>query len=67
MAFQTSSFNKKSFSGGSGTFDLYVNDNFISTVPYSIDEQIVTITDINIEGRESLNKQFRLVKSCYFR
>ena len=45
---------KRVFSGGSGTFDLYVNDNFISTVPYSIDEQIVTITDINIEGSVSL-------------
>ena len=45
---------KRVFSGGIGTFDLYINDIFINTIPYSTDEQIVTISNINIEGSVSL-------------
>ena len=46
---------KRVFSGSSGTFDLYVNNNFIDTVAYDSAIQTVTISDINIEGNISIN------------
>lgn len=45
---------QRAFSGGFGTFDLVVNENVIGQIPYSEDEQTITIENINISGDVSV-------------
>ncbi|WP_103191225.1 endonuclease [Formosa algae] len=44
----------RTFSGGSGTFDLVVNGTVVGQIPYSDEEQITTIEDINVSGNVSV-------------
>ncbi|WP_225034758.1 endonuclease [Winogradskyella sp. SM1960] len=45
---------KRVFSGGDGTFDVNVNGTFVGTIAYGVDEQTITIPNINIENNVSV-------------
>ncbi|WP_299779868.1 endonuclease [uncultured Formosa sp.] len=44
----------RTFSGGSGTFDLVVNGTVVGQIPYGEEEQITTIENINVSGNVSV-------------
>ena len=41
---------RREFSGGDGTFTVYVNNTAVGTIPYSDAEQTTTLSNIDIEG-----------------
>jgi endonuclease I len=45
---------QRKFSGGSGTYDVFVNGALVGTIPYSSTAQTTTIPGINIENNVTL-------------
>ncbi len=46
---------QRKYGSGSGTLNLYVNDTFINTIPYSGTAETFTINDINVTGNVTIS------------